>query len=297
MNLFSFFRKTEKTGAESAVDSKELIDNRSNETEEEEVITELSFHPEWMIPQEQQYVFRFLANELEPLKPYQLSLSGIDIDVEEANGNWLVKAFFRSSVPEEITMGNIELLLTDKDGKLCASKNFDFNELGKLPSNSARPWVFVFEKDFQKSEEQPDEGWTLNFNIQSLVPHSLDLDPVWEKSLDAGQKEGLKQLVDNLPKLKPSEVNFTGFQTHFKKDGSLDVAILIRNGHTRSVNLEKLPLEIVDATGQVVCKGTFNLPPLTIKANSSKPWTFTFPKQVITVKKPDFSRWSARVPQ
>lgn len=297
MNLFSFFKKTEKAGADSSVDSEELVDSSAKNSDDEDIHTTLSYHPEWAIPQEQEYVFRFLANELAPLKPYQLSLSGIDIDVEEANGSWLVKAFFRSTVPQEITVGEIELLLSDKDGKQQASKTFNFEELGTIPPNSARPWVFVFEKNFQHVEEPPTEGWTLNFNVQSLAPHTLELDPAWENSLTAEQKDHLKQIVANLPKLKPSEVNFTGFQTHFKDDGSLNVSLLVRNGHSRTVNLEKLPLEIVDAKGRVVCKGSFDLPPLSVQANASKPWTFTFPKEVIEVENPDFSRWTARVPQ
>ena len=149
MNLFSFFKKTEKTGADSTVGSEELLDNETVDDENGEVETALSFHPNWVIPQEQEYVFRFLSNELEPLKPYQLSLSGIDIDKDEATGNWVVKAFFRSSVPSEVTMGNVELFLTGKDGKVHAAKEFDFKELGTIPAKSARPWVFVFEKATQ----------------------------------------------------------------------------------------------------------------------------------------------------
>lgn len=63
------------------------------------------------------------------------------------------------------------------------------------------------------------------------------------------------------------------------------------------MTLENLPLEIVDATGEVVCKGSFNLPPLTVKANTTKPWTFIFPKKTILVEELDLSRWTARVPQ
>ena len=113
----------------------------------DEVETTLSLHPEWNVPQEQEYVFRFLANELEPLKPNQISLSGIDIDVEPANGSWLVKAFFRSSLDQQISVGAVELMLLDEEGKTLASEEFDLKELGDIPARSARPWVFVFTKD------------------------------------------------------------------------------------------------------------------------------------------------------
>ena len=57
--------------------------------------------------------FNFLANELEPLKPNQLSLSSISIE-EGRGGKWLVRAFFRSSLPQAIELGEIELFIMDK---------------------------------------------------------------------------------------------------------------------------------------------------------------------------------------
>ncbi|UZN00101.1 SLAP domain-containing protein [Lysinibacillus sp. MHQ-1] len=65
------------------------------------------------MPQEQKYIFNFLANELEPLKPNQLSLSSISIEEARA-GKWLVRAFFRSSLPQAIELGEIELFILDK---------------------------------------------------------------------------------------------------------------------------------------------------------------------------------------
>ena len=147
MKLFSFFKKTEKTGSESTIGSEEIIDGLNASTNTDEVETTLSLHPEWNVPQEQEYVFRFLSNELEPLKPNQISLSGIDIDVEPANGSWLVKAFFRSSLDQQISVGSVELMLLDEEGKTLASDEFDLKELGDIPARSARPWVFVFTKD------------------------------------------------------------------------------------------------------------------------------------------------------
>lgn len=297
MNFFSIFRKTEKKGADSTVNSEEIIDTDTSETNVNEVETTLSYHPDWKVSQEQDYVFRFLSNELEPLKPNQLSLSGIEIEVERADDSWLVKAFFRSSLSKEVTVGKIELLLFDKDKKVHAKKEFDFNRLGTIPPNSDRPWVFVFEKDTQLTEEPPADGWQLAFNIQSLVPHSLDLEPQWEEGLNEEQKDALRQIVAGFPKLKKSEVNFTGFQSKFNDEGGLDISLFIRNGHSKEISLEKIPLEIIDATGQLVCKGSFDLPPLRVKANTTKPWTFTFPKALIQVENPDLSRWTARVPQ
>ncbi|MCM3743927.1 accessory Sec system S-layer assembly protein [Sporosarcina luteola] len=297
MKLFNLFKKTEKTGSDSTIDSEEILEGSAQSIDADEVETALSFHPQWTLSQEQEYVFRFLANELEPLKPNQISLSGIDIDVEPANGEWLVKAFFRSSLDQQISIGPVELLLLDDKGEVIASQEFDLNELGELPARSARPWVFVFQKENTFLEEPPAENWKLAFNVQSMVPHKLELEQAWEDGLTTDQKDALTKVVDQMPKLKPREVNFAGFQAKQQDDGGIAVSLFIRNGHSKHINVEQLPLELLDATGDVVARGSFNLGKLEVKANTSKPWTFIFPKEMVKKDNPDFSRWIIQVPQ
>ena len=297
MKLFSMFKKTEKTGADSTISSDEILEGSAQSEGTEEVETTLSLHPQWALSQEQEYVFRFLSNELEPLKPNQISLSGIDIDVEPANGSWLVKSFFRSSLEQAITVGSVELMLLDDEGKIIASQEFDLNELGEIPARSARPWVFVFTKENIFAEEPPAENWKLAFNVQSMVPHKLELEQAWEDGLTTEQKDALAKAVEGMPKLKPREVNFAGFQVKTQDDGSIAASIFIRNGHSKQINIEKLPLELIDATGEMVAKGSFDLAPLSVKANTSKPWTFIYPKEMVQKEEPDFSRWTIRVPQ
>ncbi|MFJ7932780.1 accessory Sec system S-layer assembly protein [Sporosarcina sp. NPDC096371] len=297
MKLFSFFKQAQKTGSESTIGSEEIIDGVNTSTSTDAVETTLSLHPEWDVPQEQDYVFRFLSNELEPLKPNQISLSGIDIDVEPADGSWLVKAFFRSSLDQQISVGSVELMLINEEGETLASDEFNLNELGDIPARSARPWVFVFTKDNIFAEQPPTENWKLAFNVQSMVPHKLELEPAWEESLSNEQKEGLSTVVEGLPKLKPREVNISGFQVKQQDDGSIATSIFIRNGHSKQINIEKLPLELIDATGELVASGSFELAPLSVKANTTKPWTFIFPQELIKKEEPDLSRWTVRVPQ
>ena len=299
MGIFDFFKKTDKVGKDSAIDSKELVKGSENKkTSTKEVITKLSFHPDWNVPQEQQYVFRFLANELEPLKPNQLSLAAISIEEEARNGAWHVKAFFRSSLSQPIELGDIELILLDKDDKRLASKQFNFKDLGTIPAESARPWVFTFDKNSIEAEEVPEDGWKIAFNLISLRGHQLDLDETWKKQLPKEQQELLEKVVKDLPKLGKTEVNFTGLQVNLRDDKSLHASIFIRNGNDKAINLEQLPLEIIDANGKRVAKGSFKLDPiLTVQPNSTKPWTFIFPAELVDAENADFSRWTARVVQ
>lgn len=300
MSLFSFFKKSDKVGKANTIDSKELLNNteKENESSDRDVVTKLSFHPNWEVPREQQYIFSFLANELEPLKPNQLSLSAINIEKDDKSGAWNVKAFFRSSLSQAIELGEIELLILDKDDKKLASKQFDFKELGTIPPESARPWVFIFDIASIETNEIPEDGWKIAFNLISLRGHQLDLDPTWKEQLPKEQQELLIQVVKGLPKLTKSEINFTGLQAKLQDDHSLHASIFIRNGNEKAINLEQLPLEIIDANGKQIAKGSFKMDPaLTVQPNSTKPWTFIFPAELVNAEDADLSRWTARVTQ
>ncbi len=298
MGLFSFFKKSDKIVQENTINSQDLLGNvTTNKVGNRDVVTKLSFHPSWDVPQEQKYIFNFLANELEPLKPNQLSLSSISIE-EDRSGKWLVRAFFRSALSQAVELGEIELFIMDKDDKLIASKKFDFKALGIIPAESARPWVFEFEKSTITADEIPEDGWKIAFNLVSLRGHQLELDPSWEKQLPAEQKEELAKIVKTLPKLNDTEVNFTGLQAKMDDNGNLNISIFIRNGYNKAINLEQLPLEIIDATGKQVAKGSFKMEPiLTVQPNSTKPWTFIFPAELVNAEGADLSRWTARVTQ
>jgi len=296
MGLFSFFKKTDKVGTDSAVDSKQFGQNFKQAAITIE--TKLSLHPDWHVPQEQKYIFNFLANELQPLKPNQLSLAAINIEEDSQTKAWHVKAFVRSSLERPIQLGEIELLLLDKHDQEIASKRFQFADLGTLPAHSSRPWVFIFERNTLKTAEIPGEGWKIAFNLVSLRDHQLELDEEWKKQLPENQQEALVNIVKNLPKLGKNEVNFTGLHAKFRPDKSLATSVFIRNGSNKAISITQLPLEIFDTNGQLVAKGSFKLDPvLTVQANSTKPWTFIFPEDLVSKGDFDLSRFSARVTQ
>lgn len=298
MKLFNFFKKTEAKAKNKAIESYELLANHKVDKKKstEDIDTPLSLAEDWEISQEQLYVFQFLSNDLEPLKHNQLSISGIDLE-HDLKGNTVVKAFVRQTLDEAIELGEVELLLLDEKGELIASQRFDLSELGTLPPRTARPWVFVFDQENVEVDEVPEENWTIAFNVESMMPHRLDLDEAWEKALSQEQKDSLAKVIEGLPKLQPKEVNIIGFQITEQEDQSLAVSLFVRNGHTKRINIEQMPLEILDANQKVVAKGSFDLAPLSVKANTSKPWTFIFPKEMVNLQDADLSRWTAKIPQ
>ncbi len=300
MKFFDFFRKTNLKGKEDSIASQNVPTSKKNnpvsaskKKKADLIQTPLSLHPDWNITQEQMYVFRFLANDLSPLRANQISLQGIDIDENE--GNWLVKGFVRTTVEQMIEIGQVELILLDKENQMIGHQSFDFSELGDLPSNTARPWVFEFRSENIFVEDIPEDGWKLAFNTASLVEHALDVDPRWQGDLSNEQRTALEQLVAQLEPMKGRQINFTGFSIEPFEEG-YGVMTFIRSSHPKTANLEQLPLQVVDANHDIVAEGVFTLdPPLEIRSNTSKPWTFIFPKETVKKEDPDLSRWAVRI--
>ncbi|WP_042350860.1 accessory Sec system S-layer assembly protein [Bacillus massiliigorillae] len=292
--MLSMFRKNDKKlkneGKESTVSSEEILNQKDENidfSQETEIETELSLHPSWTLSQEQGYVYRFLNNELSPLKPNQISLSGIEL---QQNGDNIVAiAFVRNSLNKAITFENVTLLLLDENQEPFARHEFDMSELGELPKTSSRPWQFVFPKESLMKSEFSTTDWTLAFEIKPK--HALDLAESWDKSLSSEGKAQLQEIVDGLTPPKHGEVNFMGLQAVQHQDGNLHVTVLIRNGSPKSISIQQLPLQVWDASGDIVAKGAFKLDDLEVKANTTKPWTFIFPKSLVLKDELDFSSW------
>ncbi|UII55634.1 accessory Sec system S-layer assembly protein [Cytobacillus spongiae] len=289
--MLSIFRRKnqdrmKKTGLESSVSSEDLF-QVSEESAEEEIFTDLSLHPSWNIQSEQMYVLRFLNNELPPLKPNQISLSGIEIRPDQAGVE--VTAFVRNSLTKSIKFQEVNLLLLDSNKEVIAKHTFDLSELGDLPAKSSRPWSFLFPASALLKSEFEKEGWTIAFELKKK--HQLDLHETWEQSIALEEKEKLEKLVQSIQPPKQGEVNFMGIQAKSADSGELHVTVLIRNGHDKNMNIQQLPLQVEDASGEVIAKGGFKLDNFEIKANTSKPWTFIFPSSLVTKEKPDLSKW------
>lgn len=295
--MFTFFKKKSadevvKTGGDSSISSNELVDDTHLTTQDEEITTSLSIHPNWNLPKEKEYVFRFLNNDLHPLKPNQISLSGVELGQDEKGIQ--VTAFLRNSLSKGIKLEKVELLLLDVDQTVLARKEFNLEELGEIPGESSRPWMFIFEKETIVKTAVPSEGWSLAFNVSSLQPHRLDLDQKWDDSLPQEEKNKLETVVASLPELKPREFNLMGIQAKFMDNGELATTILFRNGNPKSVQVQQLPLEVIDANQEVVARGSFVLEQFEVKANTSKPWTFIFPADMVTKTDADLSKWAVR---
>lgn len=291
--MLSIFRKNskdiKKEGLDSTISSEEIVHVKDENTEESaEIVTELSLHPSWTLSTEQGYVYRFLNTELDPLKPNQISLAGIELRLEES-GDLMAVAFVRNSLSKGVKFETVTLLVLDAQQQAIARHEFDMAELGELPGKSSRPWQFIFPQASLLQKEFSTTDWTIAFEIKPK--HSLDLEESWSSSLSTEDQSKLQELVGNLTPPKHGEVNFMGLQANQQENGDLHVTVLIRNGSPNSISIQQLPLQIWDASNEIIAQGGFQLNDLTVKANTTKPWTFIFPASLLLKTELDLSTW------
>jgi accessory Sec system S-layer assembly protein len=296
----ALFKKKQKTQEENTTSNNTAtIQEEHTINEEPELVkTELSFHPEWELTNQEKYVYKFRHEQLPLLRLNQISITGIKLI--EYNDGFVAVAFLRNTLPKSIRFEAVDLLLLDENGQAIAKKQFDLDGVGELPSNACRPWRFLFSNEDKLIDGNLEEekGWKIAFELKSSSPskHSLDMDENWKNQITPEQNKYLENLVQTLPSLANGEINIMGLEAKFVNNHDLAVTLLIRNGNEKNIKLEQLPLIVEDATGEEICKGGFKLDNFEVKANTSKPWTFIFPNELVIKKNPDLSKWKVFTP-
>ncbi|WLV24429.1 accessory Sec system S-layer assembly protein [Aciduricibacillus chroicocephali] len=285
-------KKNKEKQQGKTVDAADVLAQQEAEAREasDEFETEVYIPSGWDVTEEERYVYAFHNSQAPKLKKNQISIYSMEL-LEQGDGGAVITALVRNSVSQPIKFEDPTILLLGPDKEVIARKKFDLSVLGDISAFKAVPWKFSFDaEDLEPGAKLPSDDWMLAFELKA--EHSLDLDKTWEESIAEDTREALEKIVADAPKLKPGELNFMGLEAQVKDSGDLVVTFLIRNGTDKNVNIEQLPMGLKDATDEEVARGVFKLEDFTVKANTSKPWSFIFPESMVSKKDPDLSRWN-----
>ena len=275
------------------VDDRSIVESLDPEEKlhpDNTVETKLHFVDQWDMTSKDRYVYQYHHKKLPKLKEGQLSISGIKY--LEIDGNLVVEAFIRNTVPKALNIQEADIIVLDENNQPAAKKRFSFDQLGELPPLTCTPWRFPFLAIDRLSDAAVSDQWKILFELKTKSKEEvLDLDPAWEERLTVEKKAHLESLLEKLPQLGPKEVNICGVELKFLDNQSLEATVLIRNGTSQELKITQLPLSVEDASGEIVCQGQFKLAPLTIKPKSAKPRAFVYPADLVLKDKPDLSKW------
>jgi accessory Sec system S-layer assembly protein len=264
------------------------------------VYTNLSLHESWEkdLKNEQRYVLSFMQTSLPPLKEGQVAITGFNFHITEEG--LVAFGFIRNGLNRPIRFENIPLLFLGEEDVLVARKEFDLSEAGEIPPHSDRPWSFLFEDHVVTGKEVSLRKWKLAFEIRrqpQYVPVTLDMDEAWREQIAEEAVRQLEAKLQSLPSLQPGEFNISGIEAKKMENGDINVLVFLRNGTNQSLNVNQIPLVLMDAEGEEVASGLFKTENLEVRPGTAKPWRFIFPAGLIVKPEADLSRWSIQMPQ
>lgn len=172
--------------------------------------------------------------------------------------------------------------------------------IDKFFSNSKKSELNTNEKSYinlereQKENKSIQEEQNINENCskvenleneeRKIVNLDLSLNAVMETTVSDFQREFIKEELDELPPVLEGEINIATTYI-FDMEDKFEAGIYIRNGLNKSVNLELVPLNILDKNNNVVAAKIFNFKELgVVPAMSARPWKLYFEKEIVKVE-------------
>lgn len=128
-----------------------------------------------------------------------------------------------------------------------------------------------------KSEKQ--NGENENVELQLSLPEQ------YENIVSDVQKEIMNEELEEFVPIKENDINVA--TTYVYDDGEeIEAKVYFRNGFTRKVNLEYLPLLLVNSKNEVLAKKVFDLREMgDIPSLGARPWKVSFPKSEVDMNK------------
>ncbi|WP_446898500.1 SLAP domain-containing protein [Clostridium sp. LBM24168] len=212
--------------------------------------------------------------DLPPIKEDDINIS--TIYAFEDSESIEVKVYFRNGLHRKVNFEYVPLTLLNSKGEIVGNKVFDLTEMGDLEYGAARPWKLFFEKSVVDMDKFSAEGCHVIFNgsmkAVKYAPVALD-----ESSLeDEKYVPMFREFMDSLPKVHRDSVSISKFKVAIQKQGKIIVTLLIRNGCSKSVKIDKLPITVKDEKGTVIASAVFSTNGLKIESMKARVCNFAF---------------------
>ena len=259
--------------------------------------TLLEYSEHWEMDQQERYVFQYYHNKLKGLDPNQINIHGVEL--HKTGDGFIMTAIIRHSLEKKLNLQDIRLVVRDSKGNELARKDFNMEYFGVLNTLRARPWMFEFEAEtFLVPEE--DIQSKMEFEVLFEIPEpavsefSLQLDENWSNGLTEEQSASLEKTLTSMEPTKQNEISVSAFNLSEDESG-VNVFVLIRNAFDEETTISNLPLQLFDASNELVAQLGFPLEQFTIKPTHARPISLHFPKAVFTKENPDWTNWNIQL--
>lgn len=216
---------------------KKIVIDSVESLEKESFKPKLIFTEDMLLEKEDEYLFRYHANQLPALKMNQLSVEALQVDASSYPVT--VISLFRNTLKHAFQIDGLPLLVLNERKQLIGRKVLSTEDIPEFIAMSSIPcWLdFHDEEIFIPNDERFPENITLLFSLEET--HHLELG----EDLSVEEKKQVQKVFYSTPTLVNEELNVLSVSKS-QAEGTLVVLLLIRNGYNQTIQLESLPIEL-----------------------------------------------------
>lgn len=271
-----------------------MNDSKSKENKKEAEI-QLSIHPE-MVDSLSNFQMETIKEEIEALPPINEGDVNISTDyVFDMGDKYEVSIFIRNGLKRSVNFERLPLMLMNEKNENLCNKVFNLRMVGDIPPMSVRPWKIYFLKEEVNLGEMDLSNLKVVFDssIKAESTVKVQLEDLPEQ-IQGSNKTKLEDFMKKLPLLRSGEISISTYDVFFDVENGLSVVLVIRNGSSKSIKAEKIPVCVRDASKDIIAKGVFQLDNEDVVINSlkAKLCRFVFPQEEILVDKIDLNNWA-----
>jgi len=237
------------------------------------------------------YQKEFLKEELDELPALedgQVSINGIY--TFDMGDKIEVSVYLRNGLSKQINFDKVPLVIVNKNGDVLAKQVMEMRDFGILPPLSARPYKVYFDKANLFVDSISMDDWEIQFEKSISAVNTVKVEFEGFPGKVHHELEGaFTKFLDDLPLIKAGDVNIEVFKTLKCLNNSIAIIFMIRNGCDKVIKLERLPIMIKDAGGQIVASGIFDIENVNVNPHKAKIYDFTITEEYIVNKDADIN--------
>lgn len=248
-----------------------------------------------MIDGSEEYMSEFhreiLEDELAALPPMNEGEVNLAlIYFYENEDKYDAKVFIRNNTGRNINFNIIPLAIVDNEGTKVAEQVFDLKYIGDIPSYSARPVELEYDKDNVFSREALEKELKIIFVSQLKTSKSVQISfPDTPVNIPNSFSIEYKEFCNKLKALQENQISLSCFKILKNENSDIRVIIIGRNSYDKDIILNTMPLALVDADGNMISSGVFELSDDQgiISAKHAKIFEFIIPKEEVSLENVD----------
>ena len=202
------------------------------------------------------------------------------------------KVFIRNALPKNINFDDVYLGIQDENGKVIKQQKFNLAYLGDIPPYSVKVTKLFFDEDGINIDDIKFENLKICFSSEIKAFSSINTEfQDLPENLTAEQISICNRYLKDLSKIEVNTVTLTAVDLVKVEDGNVAITIIARNGYSKELELEEIPISVFDKDEDKIASVKFKLNNLKVLPKKARLFNLIIDKQNIVKEDYDLSKW------